>query len=163
MCRHSEVVFHFLLLSFLLSSTSLFLLPPDAVTLLALYLHLSDFISFIALVTHIFILPTIPGSPLSIQFTFFPPHAFSHSPVSISACSMCMRSFLVEPRGYQVMFSRIAPPVRSISRGRKLEECLCSALFCVSLAGYTVICFYMDGCGVWPHSFCSQIQLEYLV
>lgn len=84
-------------------------------------------------------------------------------PVSISACNMCMRSFLVEPRGCQVMFSPIAPPVQSISRGRKLEECLCSALFCVSLAGYTVFCFYMHGCIVRPHSIFSQIQLEYLV
>lgn len=174
MCRQSEVFFHFLLLTYFLSISPTPRFPPVlqvSVSPSSWCSHparsvpsLVRFHLFHRIGNPYFYSPHHPRVASLNPIHFFSPLMPSLiPPVSISACSVCMRSFLVEPRGCQVMFSPIAPPVRSISRGRKLEECLCSALFCVSLAGYTVFRFYMHGCGVWPHSFCSQIQLEYLV
>lgn len=151
-CIHEDV-FHLLpsvtpsvfclILCFLLSSCALvsLLLSPDSVILLPLSPRIPSLVRFDFF--HLLPNPYFYFSPCPIVTSLNslhlflllspsslppPPSLLSRLPL-VSMLSVCVGVF--SPGGCQVMFCPIAPSVRSISQGRKLEECLGSALFCV--------------------------------
>lgn len=106
------------------------------------YHHLSQFTAFYS-------------SPAVPSFSFHPLRCFLS--FLLSVCCVCV-SGCVLARGCQVMFYPIAPSVRSISQGRKLDECSGSAFFSVCLACSRVLCARLRVWVVLPHTSYSQIH-----